>query len=481
MDPRRYPPPGRRDPRPPGSGYGPPGGGHAPQRPSFEPTFEPTFEPSPQRPSPPGPGSGGYGQGGYDSAGYRSGGGYGPGGGYLPPPEYGPPAGYGPRPGYDRGQPGYDRGYPETDLRPAGQAAGRNPRGPGGRPPGRPPGQPGGRPPARPPRRPAGQPSGRRPGQAPGQAPGKGRRNPRIAAWVAGLSAVALVAAGGLFYARGILNGHSLSGYKAHSGSGAPAAAGGPGPSGSAGPSAPGSAAAAGVPASLGSGWKQTFNATFPGDRLNPSVWDTCYPWESQSGCANFGNSDEEFQWYTPSQDRVANGAMDIVAQKAPTEGTTSSGSPESYGYRSGLVTTFPGYSFQYGYIQAVAKMPSAKGLWTALWLAAKNESWPPEIDIVEHWDDDAKFFQYYHPAGAPRENSSVNLGSATGWHRFGLDWTASKVTWYVDGKPVFSTGRNVPQQPMYFLANIAVDEHVASLGSDAQLNVKSVSVWQHP
>lgn len=385
--------------------------------------------------------------------------------GHRPPDgRYGPPG---------RGYPPPQPAFQPREPGPGGYGpVGRPPGGPGGRPPGRPPGQPGGRPPGKPPRRPAGQPSGR----PTGKPPRKGRRNPRIAAWVGGLSAVALVAAGGLFYVRGTLNSHSLSNYHAPSASGSASAAG---PSGSPGSAGSGSGTSAGVPASLGSGWKQTFSATFPGDKLNPSVWDTCYPWESQSGCANFGNSDEEFQWYTPAQDRVADGAMKIVAQKAPTEGTTSSGSPETYDYRSGLVTTYPGYSFQYGYIEVDARMPSAKGLWTALWLAAKNESWPPEIDIVEHWDDDPKFFQYYHPANAPRENSSVNLGSASGWHKFGVNWTASKITWYVDGRAVFSTGRNVPQLPMYFLANIAVDEHVASLGSDAQLNVKSVKVWQ--
>lgn len=285
---------------------------------------------------------------------------------------------------------------------------------------------------------------------------------------------MALVAAVGIFYARGALNSHSLSEYRAPSSSAQAAGTAAAGPTGAAS-----SPASTGVPASLGTGWKQTFSATFTGNKLDPSVWDTCYPWESQSGCTNFGNSDEEFQWYTPSQDTVSGGAMRILAQKEPTEGTTSSDRPESYEYRSGLVTTFPGYSFQYGYIEVDAQMPSAPGLWAALWLAAKNESWPPEIDIVEHWDDDAKFFQYYHPANAPRENSSVNLGSATGWHKFGLDWTASRITWYIDGRPVFSTGRNVPQLPMYFLANVAVDEHVSSLGSNAALGIRSVRVWQ--
>src|SRR5262249_26962676 len=150
---------------------------------------------------------------------------------------------------------------------------------------------------------------------------------------------------------------------------------------------------------SLGTNWKQTFSATFSGSRLNTSVWGTCYPWESQSGCANLGNSSLEYQWYTPSQDQVQDGALHIVAKKEPTVG-----GGRTYDYQSGLVTTFPGYQFQYGYIEVEARVPSATGLWSALWLAAANEQWPPEIDILEHWDAQDKYWQYYHPADAPRE-----------------------------------------------------------------------------
>jgi hypothetical protein len=231
-------------------------------------------------------------------------------------------------------------------------------------------------------------------------------------------------------------------------------------------------------PAALGSNWKLTFNAGFSGSKLDTSVWGTCYPWQSQSGCANFGNSDLEYQWYSASQDQVSNGALHIVAQAKSTEGLDSSGGPEQYPYVSGLVTTFPGYKFQYGYLQVVARIPDAKGTWSALWLAASNEQWPPEIDILEHWDSSTHYYEYYHPAGAPRENAVQTLGNlSTAYHTYGVYWSQSKVIWYIDGHQVFETGRNVPQQPMYFLANVAVDLHVPSL--NASMDIKSVSVWR--
>jgi beta-glucanase (GH16 family) len=232
------------------------------------------------------------------------------------------------------------------------------------------------------------------------------------------------------------------------------------------------------VPAGLGSNWKLTFNAGFTGSKLDTSVWGTCYPWQSQSGCANFGNSSLEYEWYSASQDQVSNGALHIVAQAEPTQGRSSGGGPEEYPYRSGLVTTFPGYKFQYGYLQVEARVPNALGTWSALWLAAANEQWPPEIDILEHWGTQDKYYEYYHPADAPRENGVATLGNlSTSYHTYGVYWSKSEVVWYIDGRQVFETGRNVPQQPMYFLANVAVDVHVQSLNTS--MDIKSVSVWQ--
>lgn len=313
----------------------------------------------------------------------------------------------------------------------------------------------------------------------PGDAPQRRRRG-RVVGWTAGLSAAALAVVG-VVLVRGPLKSHDVPPPAVMANPSRPAVVS---PSSSPAQHTSSSTAthdsAGSPPASLGSGWKQTFNATFNGSRLDPSVWGTCYPWESQAGCTNFGNSDE-YQWYTPTQDQVSGGALHIVAQQAPTEGTTSGGSPKEYDYRSGLVTTFPGYRFQYGYIQVVAQLPAAKGLWTALWLAAANKQWPPEIDILEHWDNASNYYQYYHPAGAPREDTFERLGDLAGtWHTYGLNWTASKLTWYVDGRPVFVTGRNVPQQTMYFLANVSVYQQ-QPLRTPSSLLIKSVTVWQQP
>ena len=230
-----------------------------------------------------------------------------------------------------------------------------------------------------------------------------------------------------------------------------------------------------------GGGWSLTFDGEFSGHRLNTAVWGTCYPWQSSgTGCRNFG--DNEFEWYVPSQVQVSNGVLRLVAQRKKVFGRSGSGTPQTYACRSGMVTTFPGYRFQYGYVQVVARIPQGTGLWPALWLAASNMHWPPEIDILEHWGRVADHTGVFlHPVGSVRvgtRHNSIHLSA--GWHVYSLLWTSSRLVWYIDGHEVFAVARHIPSQPMYFVANLA--EYILPSGPggcDGSLLIKSVKVWR--
>jgi beta-glucanase (GH16 family) len=222
------------------------------------------------------------------------------------------------------------------------------------------------------------------------------------------------------------------------------------------------------------------FTASFQGNRLDLSTWATCYPYmDLPTGCTNFGNP--EYQWYLPSQVRVSQGNLNLVAQRVPTAGRTRKGAPKEYGCRSGMVTTYPSLRFEYGYLRIVARIPAGRGLWPALWLAAANQSWPPEIDILEAWDG-THAGAFFHPVGGARRRASVPPRLAFGWHTFGLSWSRSRITWTVDGKTVLTVRSHVPHQKMYLLVDLA-ESQVPSQPTDCTgtLLVRSVKFWQNP
>lgn len=233
--------------------------------------------------------------------------------------------------------------------------------------------------------------------------------------------------------------------------------------------------------AQVPSGWKETFSSNFSGTKVNTKVWATCYMWAT-SGCTNFGNANQEKEWYLSSQVRVSDGDLHLVAQRKVTEGRNAKGKPEKYLCRSGMVTTYPSFNFEYGYVQVIARLPYNAGLWEAIWLAASNGKWPPEIDVLEHWASDQQARVYLHPLGGARQGRAVytpgNLSK--GWHSLTLDWTKSKLTWYIDGRQVFSTATHVPRQKMYLIMNLA-DTSTAVGACTGSMDIKSVKVWQPP
>jgi beta-glucanase (GH16 family) len=225
---------------------------------------------------------------------------------------------------------------------------------------------------------------------------------------------------------------------------------------------------------------KPEFSAAFTGNSLDTSVWATCYPYmDLSTGCTNFGN--REYQWYLSSQVRVSNGDLRLVARRRPTAGTTKRGAPHEYECRSGMVTTYPSLRFKYGYLQVVARIPAGRGLWPALWLAAANNSWPPEIDMIEAWGTGHKAGEFLHPVGASEVRAAVPAKLAFGWHTFALDWSKSQITWIVDGKVMLTVRSHIPHQKMYLVMNVAESVKPGRSGDcSGSMYVSSVKLWRN-
>jgi len=217
------------------------------------------------------------------------------------------------------------------------------------------------------------------------------------------------------------------------------------------------------TPAALAdSGMELAFNEEFDG-KLDKRKWDTCYHYGDPDGCTNYWNS--EVQWYLPEQVTTENGRLKLEIERkqfvSQTRGT--------FAYRSGMVTTRPGYAFQYGYVEIAADYPTGQGLWPALWmLPAASDS--PEIDIMEvisREPDKVNFNVHFSDAlaiteGGQRRTSgpgSADLpGLSSGMHTFGVDWRADRIDWYVDGQlhHSFTDRSRIPHEPMYLIANVA-------------------------
>jgi beta-glucanase (GH16 family) len=224
---------------------------------------------------------------------------------------------------------------------------------------------------------------------------------------------------------------------------------------------------------------KPTLDATFTGSHLNKKVWDTCYPTMANfgGGCTNWGNR-EELEWYLPSQVRVSGGYLHLIAKREKTNGFTANGTPATYGCRSGMVTSYPGFKFKYGFVQVVANIPHRNGLWPALWLAAANGKSLPEMDMVESWGVAIDTGTFFHPVKGRSFRARYSPKLTVGWHTYSMSWTKSKLAFWVDKKLVLRAAREVPRQQMFFLADLADRTPTQRHYCTGQMLIKSVKIW---
>lgn len=146
----------------------------------------------------------------------------------------------------------------------------------------------------------------------------------------------------------------------------------------------------------------------------------------------------------------------------------------QPYSYTSGWVETKQAYNTQYGYIEARIKFPYGVGLWPAFWTfvgeGVLNSSNVAEIDIAEmlgelgsevmttnihkHYPDD--YFLSIKP---------LNGYYWGDWHKYGVEWSPSKIIWYLDDNPIRIFPNNGIVDPVRLILGVGLRPNV-NLGS---------------
>ena len=131
--------------------------------------------------------------------------------------------------------------------------------------------------------------------------------------------------------------------------------------------------------------------------------------------------------------------------------------------YSSGLLTSKKSFAQKYGLFEIRAKMPRGKGLWPAFWLLPANNTWPPELDVLEILGDNPKkLYASWHSNAGEKHSSETKAidvpDTSEGFHTYSVYWTKDAIEWFFDDVQVAS--KPTPpdfHQPMYMLVNLAV------------------------
>ncbi len=202
-------------------------------------------------------------------------------------------------------------------------------------------------------------------------------------------------------------------------------------------------------------GYQLVFREEFNGATLDTRVWNV--------DNSTFGEGNNELHCYSPENVELGEGSLLLTG----TDQQTTCPGDKQREYGSGMITTRDTAAFRYAWFEVRARVPEGQGLWPAIWLSPNEDaygSWPRsgEIDLMElrgQNPDIARVNYHYADALGDRAQSPVDVvavGPAfnEAFHTFGLRWTETDLTWFVDGSEVHSVSgwtSNVGPSPAPF------------------------------
>ncbi|HSI70488.1 MAG TPA: glycoside hydrolase family 16 protein, partial [Gillisia sp.] len=194
------------------------------------------------------------------------------------------------------------------------------------------------------------------------------------------------------------------------------------------------------------------------------------------NGQAGWGN--QEQQYYTTENSVIENGNLVITARAEERDG---------FNYTSSRITTEEKFQFQYGRVEARAKLPEGAGTWPAIWMLGSNfreVGWPEsgEIDIMEHVGNqqDVIHGTLHYPgrSGGNADGGSLEVANvSTEFHIYTMEWSPERIVFLVDDQ-IVHTYANDPSssfnQEFFLILNVAMG---GTFGGDIDPNFEESSM----
>ncbi len=127
------------------------------------------------------------------------------------------------------------------------------------------------------------------------------------------------------------------------------------------------------------------------------------------------------------------------------------------YNYSGAEYRTTDFYS--YGYYETSMQAIKNDGVVSSFFTytgPSDNNPWD-EIDVEILGKDTTKVQFNYYTNGVGNHEYMYDLGfdASTGYHTYGFDWQKDSITWYVDGKAVYTATQNIPSTPGKIMMNV--------------------------
>jgi beta-glucanase (GH16 family) len=209
--------------------------------------------------------------------------------------------------------------------------------------------------------------------------------------------------------------------------------------------------------------------------RTGGPTWSAWYPnWSmftSQSPGGNHTNTDQA-AYYQADQIATSGSSLQLSINKTATNGMA---------YRAGMIQSLQSFTPKYGFFEAKLRIDAVPtGVWPAWWMSTSvTNTWPPEIDIAEIYDAGTGILaNIFQPSIATYTQKIAESATATTYHTYGCSWTASNVTFYLDGVNVGGRSTNIPNTNQYLIMNAGARIPASPTFSTGLLEVDYIRAW---
>jgi len=165
------------------------------------------------------------------------------------------------------------------------------------------------------------------------------------------------------------------------------------------------------------------------------SHWGDPFPLPYPTGPSSNGG-----YYWNPGDVNVRDGEMQVTMTRQD-DGTWTAGGFNSF--RAGV-------GIHYGTVEFDARVEHAQGTTAAFLMWPMDDTWPPEIDILETPKNQAMHVLHW---GDSQADANIQFGGPdpSEWHHYKLTWLPDEVVIETDGQMVARWDYNSPNTPMGF------------------------------
>ncbi|QQS52539.1 MAG: glycoside hydrolase family 16 protein [Bacteroidota bacterium] len=204
--------------------------------------------------------------------------------------------------------------------------------------------------------------------------------------------------------------------------------------------------------------WSISFSDEFDSGKLDKSKWLTRYFWGDKMLQKSYSLAHEKHFITDGNNLDLSAAHLKIITRKEKADGLKWNPElgfvPSSFEYTSGLVNTGNSFRQQYGYFEAKIKLSANSKILNAFWMVGDEQT--PHIDVVKA---NGKCSMGIHTNQVSFKKTLGRSKFAADYFIYGMEWSANRIAWFINGLEVASTNTNIPQQPMYIALSAGLYE----------------------